>query len=329
VAEEGWVDYSATNFFVLMKLVEVIMVDREENEANGPVKRAHSAWYRGDAIRGCFNDPVVVDRCYSALAAIFNTSSVLIAWSAETENPTVKLIAQLMIAFSMSYSILHGASEYNYPPVYFLLSYVASLINVWSGNVSEYLGSSGLALPLVISVVSFIITCCCDKKIVELIGSIHSGEFIETTKNEPFVFLRLWKIFFGKVRTGIFSMVGTSLVAGDIVEWMSFIEPLVFITFFLMIISQSNSSQLVLPRCDATAGCIKFAPWVVMLVVECMILIKDSDFYFYHENKLPLLAMFGLLAEVSGFLFIKPKAVSIPGEGGCDYEFLDDNKPEY
>ena len=253
-----------------------------------------------------FDNQRIVNQSYAALAAIFNTASVFVAWSTETKNQTVKFIAQCMIAASMGYSILHGASEYECPPVWFVLSYSASLVNVWSSDVSESLGFSGITSPLVISGLSFLITCCCDKKIMALLASLRDSRFTQSSCNDPFAFLRLWKNFFGKLKTGLFSMVGVSLLAGEIVEWLSFIEPLVFISLFFIIVTHSDTSQLALPRCRDSEILVKCIPCLVMLVTEGVILTIDSDRYFYNDDKLPLLDMVGLLIEACGYWFILP-----------------------
>ena len=260
------------------------------------------------SIQALFKDPNINDLWYTGLSAVFNTAAVLIAWSAKTESPRVKLIAQWFVSAGMSYSILHGASEFQNAMRYFVLSYTFSLMNVWAYAISQQFQQSDDAAVLLsvnVAISSFLVTYICDKSMRESAFSIE--KFIDN----PLVFLRLWKNFWGKARTGAFSMVGSNSFVSSFVENLSLYEPIVFITLFAIINSRSEKYYLGYPKFDTAYDRFKLLPWFVLLTVAASIVfVLDNELYFKvdpnYDGWLPALDIVALLVESTGMLFIQP-----------------------
>ncbi len=272
-------------------------------------------------IKHFFNDPNTNTLWYTGLSAVFNTAAVLVAWSTKTESPRVKLIAQSFVSFGMSYSIMHGASDYQNSISYFAASYGFSLMNVWVYSISQQLNQSkDIAIYQCVSVamISFIVTYFCDKQMRE------SALSIDKAIDNPLVFLRLWKNFWGKARTGAFSMVGSSRFMSVFVENLSFYEPIIFITLFAIINSQSKNYRLGCPKVDTVLDVVKFMPLLVLLLVAAtVIFVFDNELYFNvrpdYNGLLPLLDIIALVIESTGMLLIQPAASSQGVSTGFGY----------
>tara|TARA_B100001093_G_scaffold252690_1_gene241821 strand:+ start:652 stop:1638 length:987 start_codon:yes stop_codon:yes gene_type:complete len=272
------------------------------------VNRAPESLWSDQMIKQLFKDANNNDLWYTGLSAVFNTAAVLIAWSAKTESPKIKLIAQGFISVGMSYSILHGASEYQNAIVYFAASYGFSLMNVWAYALSQQFQQSNdtaVLLCIGVAIVSFIVTYLCDKPMRE------SAFSIEKMLDNPIVFLRLWKNFWGKARTGAFSMVGSSAFVSLFVENLSFYEPIIFITLFAVLNSQSDNYYLGLPKFHTAFDQFKFLPWLALLsVAASIVFVFDKEIYLKdgsnYNGWLPVLDIVALVIESTGMLFIQP-----------------------
>ena len=265
-------------------------------------------------IRDWYSNHATNEKYYAMLSAVFNVAAAGIAWAAKENNRHIKLAAQCMIASGMTYSITHGASDYDAALWFAATSIVFGWINVWSYDlvVASQLPNL-IESMLAITSLSFLVACRCDQKMWGLfLKLLQPAEWLNLPAiilNDPLAFLRFWKNLFGKTRTAAFSMVGASQEASIVVEWLSFLEPVTFIGIFLSINRNAPDYTLGWPDLQSVQGAIKLLPCLLLILASATIMTVDRDNYFKPGQWLPILDLVALCVESIGMLFIQPHEV--------------------
>ena len=213
----------------------------------------------------------IISAMYPFISGSFNASSVLMVLASATNNKTQKLIAQVIIATVMILPILDGAKKYDNIRLYSLASYISNFFNIFNSTILNCLDiETSIASTLLSVILSTIVSIACDKNMKDTWYSLLTNnreQAINEIYKEPATFLRLWKSISGSLKTAIFSSVSDNPSSNTAVEYISCIDPIVFIGCYSALHHLSPDCKITLPQCNKTLG-FNTTPVIVLFATE-------------------------------------------------------------